>query len=106
MVVEWPVANLDFDALRSNRGGKKDARRNNGNEQKFVFNHTPLIRARASRHMGLSRTAGRARSRFDRIGRKAEVIPPRIFVLTLATFEEQADCVTPSIRLLAGPEHG
>lgn len=70
MVVEWPVANLDFDALRSNRGGKKDARRNNGNEQKFVLNHTPLIRARASRYMGLSRTAGRARGRFDRINAK------------------------------------
>jgi hypothetical protein len=39
MVVEWPVANLDFDAIRSNSGRKKNTRRNNGNEQKFVFNH-------------------------------------------------------------------
>jgi hypothetical protein len=39
MVVEWPVANLDFDASRSNSGGNKNTRRNNGDEQKLVFNH-------------------------------------------------------------------
>lgn len=39
MIVEWPVANLDFDPLRSNGGGKKDARRNNGDEKKFVYSH-------------------------------------------------------------------
>ena len=39
MVVEWPVANLDLNAIRSNSGGKKNTRRNNGDEQKFVSNH-------------------------------------------------------------------
>jgi hypothetical protein len=39
MIVEWPVANLDFDPLRSNSGGKQDARRNNGDEKKFVCSH-------------------------------------------------------------------
>jgi hypothetical protein len=39
MAVVWPVANLDFDPLRSNSGGKKETHRNNGDEQKFVFNH-------------------------------------------------------------------
>jgi hypothetical protein len=57
MVVEWPVVNLDFDALRSNSGWKKETHRNNSDEQKFVFNHTRLIRAHPSRHVGLSRTA-------------------------------------------------
>jgi hypothetical protein len=38
MVVEWPVANLDLNAIRSNSGGKKNTRRNNGDEQKFVSN--------------------------------------------------------------------
>ena len=32
MIVEWPVANLDFEALRSNSGRKKDTRHNNGDE--------------------------------------------------------------------------
>ena len=48
MRVEWPVANVDFDADRSNSGGKKNARRNNGNEQKFAFNHIALIHARTA----------------------------------------------------------
>jgi hypothetical protein len=39
MVVKLLVANLDFDAIRSNSGRNKNARRNNGSEQKFVFNH-------------------------------------------------------------------
>ena len=39
MVVEWPVANLDLNAIRSNSGGEKNTRRNNGDEQKFVSNH-------------------------------------------------------------------
>lgn len=45
MAVEWPVANLDFDAIRSNSGRNKNTRANNGNEQKFVVNHVPLIHA-------------------------------------------------------------
>ena len=48
MVVIWPVANLDFDASRSNSGGKKNIRRNNGDEQKFVFNHHTTDHARAA----------------------------------------------------------
>jgi hypothetical protein len=39
VVVEWPVANLDLNAIRSNNSGKKNTRRNNGDEQKFVSNH-------------------------------------------------------------------
>ena len=39
MVVKLFVANLDLDAIRSNSGRNKKARRNNGSEQKFVFNH-------------------------------------------------------------------
>src|ERR1700680_4078748 len=42
MVVEWFVANLDLDAIRSNGGRNKNARRNNGSEQKFVFNHCTI----------------------------------------------------------------
>jgi hypothetical protein len=41
MAVVWTIANLDFDANRSNSGGKKKTRRNNGDEQKFVFIHYP-----------------------------------------------------------------
>jgi hypothetical protein len=55
MVIEGPVTDFDLDALRANRGRQKDARHNDGDEQKFIFDHTPLIRARFSRHMGLSR---------------------------------------------------
>jgi len=39
MVVEWPVAHPDLNAIRSNSSGKKNTRRNNGDEQKFVSNH-------------------------------------------------------------------
>lgn len=41
MIVKWPVANLDFDALRSNSGRQKDAGRNDSDEKKFVFDHYP-----------------------------------------------------------------
>ena len=45
VVVERPVANLDRDAVRSHNGWSKNARRNNGCEQKFVFNHPPTDHA-------------------------------------------------------------
>lgn len=32
MVIEWPVANLDFKALRSHSDRKKDTRSNDGDE--------------------------------------------------------------------------
>jgi hypothetical protein len=48
MVVVWLVPNLDCDASRSNGGGKKNARRNNGDEQKFVFNHFTTDHARSA----------------------------------------------------------
>jgi hypothetical protein len=45
MVVVWPVANLDLNPLGSNSGRKKETRRNNGDEQKFVFDHYPADHA-------------------------------------------------------------
>jgi len=39
MVVGWPVANPNLNPIRSNSGGKKNTRRNNDDEQKFVSNH-------------------------------------------------------------------
>jgi hypothetical protein len=43
MSVVCPVAYLNAEALRSNSGGrKKNAGRNQCDEQKFVFNHNPL----------------------------------------------------------------
>jgi hypothetical protein len=39
MVIERPVADLDFNAVRSNSGRNKNARHQNRSEQKFVFNH-------------------------------------------------------------------
>lgn len=40
MVVIWPVAKLDGDALCSHSNWSENARCNNGDEQKFVFNHS------------------------------------------------------------------
>jgi hypothetical protein len=48
MIVEWPVANLDLNAICSNSGRKKNTRRNNGDEQKFVFNHYVTDHGRAA----------------------------------------------------------
>lgn len=48
MAVEWPVANLDLNAIRSNSSRKKNTRRNNGDEQKFVFNHYITDHGRAA----------------------------------------------------------
>jgi hypothetical protein len=59
MVVEWFVANLDLDAIRSNGGRNKNARRNNGSEQKFVFNHcTTDSGAHPSKHGFISKESG------------------------------------------------
>jgi len=43
MTVEWPVANLDFEALRPNSGRQKDTRRNDDQEEKFIFDHYTLM---------------------------------------------------------------
>ena len=59
MVVEWSVANLDLDAIRSNGGRNKNARGNNGSEQKFVFNHcTTDSGAPPSKHGFISKESG------------------------------------------------
>jgi hypothetical protein len=61
MVVEWSVANLDLDAIRSNGGRNKNARRNNDSEQKFVFNHcTTDSGAHPSKHGFISKESGKA----------------------------------------------
>ncbi len=54
MIVKWAVTDFDLEALRANRGREKDAGHHDGNEQKFVFYHTRLIRARSFPHMGFS----------------------------------------------------
>ena len=64
MAIVWTVANLDLD-IRSNSGWKKKTRRYYGEKQKFVFDHTRLIRARTLWRMGLSHAAGRGLRRFD-----------------------------------------
>jgi hypothetical protein len=53
MSVVCPVAYFNAEALRGNGSRKKNAGRNHCDEQKFVFDHTPLIRVHASRHVGL-----------------------------------------------------
>ena len=60
MVVEWPVANLDFETIRSNSGRNKNTRRNKGDEQKFVFNHWVTNHA----HTALANTVLVARNTF------------------------------------------
>jgi hypothetical protein len=45
MVVKRPVANLDLNATRSNSGRNKNARHQNGGEQKFAFYHPPTDHA-------------------------------------------------------------
>ncbi|HTE93706.1 MAG TPA: hypothetical protein VK678_09380 [Bradyrhizobium sp.] len=46
MAVIRPIAYLNAETLRTNRACRnKNAGRNQGDEQKFVFNHTWLIRA-------------------------------------------------------------
>ena len=56
MPVVRPVAYRNADALcRNSSDRNKNARPKKGDEQKFLFDHTPLIRARASRNMGLFR---------------------------------------------------
>jgi hypothetical protein len=45
MAVIGPVAYFDAEALRANSGGrKKNAGPNQGDEKKFIFSHTSLIR--------------------------------------------------------------
>lgn len=45
MAVIGPVADLNAEALSANSGSrKKNAGPNQGDEQKFIFNHTLLIR--------------------------------------------------------------
>jgi hypothetical protein len=53
VIVKWPVANLDFEASGPGGSRKKNSRRNKGDDHKFVFNHTLLLRAQPSQHMGL-----------------------------------------------------
>jgi len=63
MVVEWFVANLDLD-IRSNGGRNNNARRNNGSEQKFVFNHCTIDSgAPRSKHGFISKESGPAYAR-------------------------------------------
>jgi hypothetical protein len=45
MVVKRPVADLDINADGSNSGRNKNARHQNGGEQKFAFNHPPTDHA-------------------------------------------------------------
>ncbi len=45
MVVIGPVADLDLNITRSSSGRKKNARHQNGCEQKFAFNHPPTDHA-------------------------------------------------------------
>ena len=59
MVVEWFVANLDLD-IRSNGGRNKNARRNNGSEQKFTFGHCIIDSgAHRSKHGFISKESGK-----------------------------------------------
>ena len=46
VVVKGPVPDLDFNSIRSNEGGEKHARHQNGREQKFIFDHPLLIMGR------------------------------------------------------------
>ena len=82
MVIVWPVANLDFDASRSNRGGKKDTRRNNCDEQKFIFDHNttdscghPLAHGFIAHGLALTSGRGGTELRSVQIGSKGNKTP-------------------------------
>jgi hypothetical protein len=55
MSVIRSIAYRNADALRWNGGRKENTGRNHANEQKFVFDHTLLIRVRTFRRMGFFR---------------------------------------------------
>lgn len=46
MIIKWAVANFDLDAIGSNSCRDQNARRQNGQEQKFVFRHAVTDHAR------------------------------------------------------------